>query len=190
MVGYVNDGAYSYESEDPQVLSVVLTRKYGMLEEWMNSNKLVVNPDKTHVLVMGTKRTAARRSEVSMQAGQFLIKPTVCEKLLGGNIHQSLQWNHHLRDGEGSLMKQLTSRVNGLKKIAANATFNTRLMIANGVVMSKMVYLIVVWGGAQQYLLNGLQVQQLTVCRTVCGYDSFFWSKKRLLDKVKYQLDN
>ena len=43
-----------------------------------------------------------------------------------------------------------------------------------------------VWAGAQQYLLNGLQVQQLTVCRTVCGYDSFFWSKKRLLDKVKW----
>ena len=59
-------------------------------------------------------------------------------------------------------------------------------MIANGVVMSKMVCLITVWEGAQQYLLNGLQVQQLTASRTVCGYDSYFWSKKKLLDKVKW----
>jgi hypothetical protein len=45
--------------------------------------------------------------------------------------------------------------------------FNTRLIIANGVVMSKMVYLINLWGGAQQYLLKALQVQQLTAARAV-----------------------
>ena len=116
----------------------------------------------------------------------FEINPTETEKLLGGHIHQSLQWNHHLSDHKDSMMNQLTSRVNGLKKIAINATFNTRLMVANGMVMSKLVYLITVWGGAQQYLLNGLQVQQLTAARTVCGFSSFFWSKKKLLDRVHW----
>ena len=74
------------------------------------------------------------------------------------------------------MMNQLTSRVNGLKKITINATFNTRFKVANGVVMSKLVYLITVWGRAQQYLLNGLQVQKLTAARTVCGFSKFFWS--------------
>ena len=81
-------------------------------------------------------------------------------------------------------MKQLTSRTNGLKKIARNATFNTRLMVANGVFMSKVMYLMTVWGGAQQYLLKGLQVQQLTAARTVCGFFSRGWSKTKLLNKV------
>ena len=139
-----------------------------------------------HVLVMGTKQMAARRTNVSMQAGEFTIYPTETEKLLGGHIHQSLQWNHHLCDHKSSMTSQLTSRINGLKKIAVNATFNTRLMVANGVVMSKLVYLITVWGGAQQYLLKGLQVQQLTAARTVCGFSSQFWSKKKLLDRVKW----
>ena len=49
---------------------------------------------------------------------------------------------------------------------------------------SKMVFLITLWGGAQQYLLKALQVQQLTVARTVCGFNSWGWSKKKLLDKV------
>ena len=82
-------------------------------------------------------------------------------------------------------MKQLNSRINGLKKIASNSTFNTRLMVANGVIMSKLVYLITVWGGAQQYLVKALQVQQLTADRTVCGFYSRGWSKKKLLDKYK-----
>ena len=80
-------------------------------------------------------------------------------------------------------MKQLTSRTNGLKKVARNATFNTRLMVANDVFMSKVMYLMTVWGGAQQYLLKGLQVQQLTAARTVCGFFSRGWSKTKLLNK-------
>ena len=66
-----------------------------------------------------------------------------------------------------------------------NASFGTRLMVANGVVMSKLNYLITLWGGgAQQYLLSALQVKQLTAARTVCGFGCWTWSKKRLLDKV------
>ena len=184
MVGYVDDGAYSYAHRDPVVLSQVLTRKYNLLEEWINGNKLVINPDKTHMMVMGTKKIAAERDQVSIQAGPFIINPTETEKLLGGHLHQSLQWNHHIRDHKKSIMKQLTTRINGLKKIARNATFNTRLMVANGAVMSKVVYLITVWGGAQQYLLKSLQVQQLTAARTVCGFISRGWTKQKLLDRL------
>ena len=36
MVGYVDDGAYSYASPDPYVLSQVVTDKYNKLEDWMN----------------------------------------------------------------------------------------------------------------------------------------------------------
>ena len=119
-----------------------------------------------------------------MKAGDFVITPTESEMLLGGHIHQSLQWNQHLADNKGSLLSQLTSRINGLQKIAGTATFTTRLMVANGVVMSKLVYLITVWGGAQKYLLSSLQVQQLTAARSVCGFNSFYWSKRKLLDRV------
>ena len=57
-------------------------------------------------------------------------------------------------------------------------------MVANGAVHSKLVYLITLWGGAQQYLLKALQVQQLTAARTVCGFQSWGWSRRRLLKRV------
>ena len=95
-----------------------------------------------------------------------------------------MQWNHHIRDHSKSLVKQLTTRINGLKKIAKNATYKTRLMVANGAVMSKLIYLITAWGGAQKYLLNVLQVQQLTAARSVLGFCSRYWSRRKLLDRV------
>ena len=184
LVGYVDDGAYSYAHADPAILSSVLSTKYKDLEDWMNGNKLVVNPDKTHLMVMGPKKVEARRKLVEMKAGQFTIKPTKTEKLLGGVINQDLRWNQHLQDHESSLARQLTGRINGLKRVAQNATFATKLMVANGIVQSKLVYLITLWGGAQQYLLKALLVQQLTAARVVCGFKCWGWSKKKLLDRV------
>ena len=57
-------------------------------------------------------------------------------------------------------------------------------MVANRIVMSKLTYLITLWGGAGQYLLNDLQVQQLRAARLVCGFGSFRWSKRQLLSRV------
>merc|ERR1711867_355798 len=43
--------------------------------------------------------------------------------------------------------------------ITSTADFKTRLMVANGIVMSKVCYLIQLWGGCEEYLLKSLQVQ-------------------------------
>ena len=166
----MDDGAYSFAHREPNVVSQVLTEKYNLLEKWMNSNKLVINPDKTHLMVLGSRKMKAKRREVEIEAGSFRITPSECEKLLGGQLHH--------------LVKQLTSRINGLKKICSNASFNTRLMIANGAVMSRLVYLITLWGGAQLYLLKALQVLQLTAARSVCGPVAFRWSRRKLLARV------
>ena len=186
LVGYVDDGGYCYSNPDPVVLSNVLTDKFIRLAEWMNSNKLVLNPDKTHLMVMGNRRHAELRSQVRVMAGESSISPSKSEKLLGGHLDQNLGWALHLRDHKSSLLRQLISRINGLKRVCVNATFETKLMVANGIVMSKLTYLITLWGGACQYLLNGLQVQQLTAARLVCGIQSWRWSKRQLLGKVRW----
>ena len=185
MVGYVDDGAYSYASEDSTVLSNVLTYKYNKLAEWMNSNKLVINPEKTHLMVMGSRKHRNKRKDVRMVAGDHIIVPTESEKLLGGILHQDLGWGLLIRDHKASLLNQLNSRMYGLRKVSRNACFNTKLMVANGVFMSKMAYLITLWGsGAHQYLLRAVQVQQLAAARVVCGVGSLRWSRRQLLEKV------
>ena len=62
----------------------------------------------------------------------------------GGILHQSLKWNSHIRDSKDFLTKQITGRINGQKKVVGNSTVKTRLMLASGVIMSKVLYLITV----------------------------------------------
>ena len=69
----------------------------------MAANKLVINGDKTHLVVMGTKKTAARRQEVSVQADGHIIQPSRTEKLLGGVICEDMKWKEHLLGSDQSL---------------------------------------------------------------------------------------
>ena len=148
-------------------MSDKLTAQYNIIADYMAANHLVINADKTHLLVMGTKKTAARRHEVTLQAGEHIITHTRTEKLLGANICEDLKWKEHLLSNEQSVVRQLTSRVNGLLKVCSRASKGTRLKVANGIFNSKLCYLIELWGGCESYLLTSLQVIQNRAARAV-----------------------
>ena len=65
------------------------------------------------------------------------------------------------------MCKLLTSKINALVKVSYSADFKTRKMIVNAVVMSRIVYLIQLYGSATDYLLNSLQTLQNRAARAV-----------------------
>ena len=87
-------------------------------------------------------------------------------------------------DGSAFMVHQLNLRNNALKRVCANTTFQTGLILANGIIHSKLVYLINVWGWAQTYLLKALQVQQLIAAKIVCGRQSLRWSRCKSLKAI------
>ena len=185
-VHFVDDGTVIFSHQDPASISQVLSSHYKKIAEYMAANKLVINDEKTHLMVMAPRRLAGRRDEVLVQAGEFIITPSETEKILGIRIHQSMTWNQHVKDGEGALLKQLTTRVNGLRKLSHRGDKKTKLALANGIVISKLAYGLEMWGNCQGYLRKALQVQQLTAARAVCGYRSYYWSKTKLLSSCKW----
>ena len=81
---------------------------------------------------------------------------------------------------EHSFISQITSRVNGLFLISPRATFKTKLMVANGIVISQLCYLIQLWGGSAGYLLNSLQIIKNRAARSMAGYNCFNSTRKLL----------
>ena len=67
------------------------------------------------------------------------------------------------------MTKQLTSRLNGLLKASSSAPFSTRLIVANGIFMSKLCYLVQLWGGCERYLVKSIQILQNKAARVVTG---------------------
>ena len=139
----------------------------------MNKNKLILNSDKTHLLVM----TSARKHQIhdnfgiSLDTGREIIEPQYEEKILGANISNDLSWKNHIRDTKTSLMKTLTSRINALSKVCQYSSFLTRKTVANGMFMSYLSYLIPLYGGSPEYLITALQTLQNRAARLVTKSD-------------------
>ena len=113
------------------------------------------------------------------------IETTDTEKLLGGFIHQDLKWAEHIVDNDKSLVRSLTTRLNALKKICGYSCLKTRLMVANGIFLSKLIYLIPLWGGASGYLLKILQVIQNKATRYITK-SSIFTPTNDLLKQCRW----
>ena len=105
-----------YSSPDPVQLSAKLSDQYKNLAEYMGDNRLVINNDKTYLLVMGSLKHRDARDRVSINTGTVVVTPMETEKLLGINIHQSLKWEEHVVDSKKSLSKMLSTRLSALKK--------------------------------------------------------------------------
>ena len=91
---YADDSTYTAVGNDPVELSDKLSQKYAVLAEFLTSNKLKVNDDKTHLLVMSTRQRRRFRdtSTITINTPTAVITPSAVERLLGAQIHQDMHW--------------------------------------------------------------------------------------------------
>ena len=66
-------------------------------------------------------------------------------------IQDDLKWTEYIQYNEKSLIKQLNTRLNALKMISYVASFKVRLMIANGIFCSKLIFQISLWVGPRSF---------------------------------------
>ena len=71
-------------SKDPEVLEKKLNDKYSILANYMGNNKLKLNDDKTHLLIMTTKQKQTMMNiNIQIKTTTGNIEPKSSEKLLG-----------------------------------------------------------------------------------------------------------
>ena len=166
---YADDSTYTLSSKDTVQLKQDIKEKYKKIADYMGRNKHILNSDKTHLLIMTSaiKHRNHQNFNITLDTGSEIIEPISEERLLGGLVSSDLKWNKHVRDDKKSLITILTSRINALSKVASYSSFKTRKMIANGIVMSYVVYLVQLYGGCSEFLLSALQVLQNRAARIV-----------------------
>ena len=123
------------------------------------------------------KRRYVNTNNIRIQTPTATISPSPVEKLLCAQVHQDMRWVEHILENENSLVKSLNLRLGALKKISKVASFKTRKMVASGIFMSKLIYLIPLWSGCEDYLIKSLQVVQNKAARSVAKLNIFTPSK-------------
>ena len=173
---FADDSTFTLSSKTPEDLTKDISEKYLEIANYMGQNKLVLNSDKTHLLVMASAHKHRKHQDfgIVLNTGAEVIEPTSNEKLLGGVISNNFTWNNHIRDNKTSMFKILTSKINALSKVSRISNFKTRKMVASGLVMSTLNYLVQLYGSCSGYLVKLLQVLQNKAARHVTrlGWDT------------------
>ena len=174
LVAFADDSTITVTDSDPDRLSRKLTEKYLDVSNYFTANKLKVNDDKTHLVVMtSSKKREFANIQVCVNTPSTVIEPSESGRLLGIDIHEGMKWHQYILHSESSLLKSLTKRLNALKMISKVASFKTRLMVANGIFCSKVLYCLPLFGGTEEFVLNSLQVIQNEAARVVTKLDRF-----------------
>ena len=83
---YADDTTFTTTGQQSAELSFKLTEKYKVIAEFMLNNRLKLNDEKTHLLVMGNSHSNTRTKDkykVSVNTPTVIVRPSKSEKLVG-----------------------------------------------------------------------------------------------------------
>lgn len=183
---YVDDWIVSIREIANRTLQEGIDLTMAKLQDYMSANRLVMNKDKTLLMVISKDRSKQEQARIPNVDPELVVLPKNNMKILGTNISNNLKWNFHISESQDSLLAQMHKRLTMLRLLAKSAPPKLLTIIANGIIMSKLSYGIELWGLAPNYLINKLQSTQLEACRVINGYTSARWNKTRLLKSVNW----
>ena len=85
------------------------------IEDYMKSNLLSLNRDKTQIMVLN--RDPVLQTQINIPASPKPIQNQSQILFLGVAISDRLTWNTFLIDGKANLHKQLQTRISSIKKV-------------------------------------------------------------------------
>ena len=144
---------------------------------YLNSNKLTINTSKTTLIemILPQRRTVtdghAPTLETTDDNGEDKIVEASTEALLlGGTFHQTTSWKAHVDSGEEAILPKLRKKLGMLRYIGKNMKMKGKMMLANGYILSRVIYLLPLWGGTDKKYRQKIQVVLNDTARWVCGH--------------------
>ena len=81
-VAFIDDCSYSIGCETAEDLSERLTREYDKIANYVAEYQLVLNDEKSHVMVFTNRANSSKRMDVFLKAGNYVIEPSESQSLL------------------------------------------------------------------------------------------------------------
>ena len=164
MVCFADDSTYTIIAEDIGELSINLEEQFTKIAGYLGFQRLSVNQDKTHLLLLTTwQRRQHLTEELRLRAGAEDIETTERESLLGIELEQNMGFGKHIENTKD----KVKTGIKALKAVSRIASFKTRKNLMMGLINSKLTYMMTLWGGCPNYMIIQLQKLQNEALRLV-----------------------
>ena len=165
---YADDTTVHVSGRDLNNLQTKVQSDLEEVERWCNDNYMFINTNKTKCMVIGTKqKILSHDNELNLRIGSDVLQNSVCEKLLGVKIDQSLSWKYQI-DHICSIM---SSRIYLLSKIKKYLDIVCRKLFYNGYILPIIDYCCIVWSGCSSESLARILKLQKRAARLILDAD-------------------
>ena len=153
---YADDTTYVVTNRKRQDNQVKIETTLNKLKNFLNDNKLAINVSKTSTTECMLKQMKGRTAGeppslvVELETGvQKRIKDKTSTRILGANVQGNIMWSSHLETGAKALFPIVRRHLGMLKHKGRLIPLASRNNIARGLILSRMSYLMSLWGGGQ-----------------------------------------
>ena len=152
---YTDDATHMVRSTTRDSNQQKLCNNLQLIANYLEANQLTVNQGKTQILetMVHQKHTKLSGNPpilavLDNKKKVKIIKSEPHIKLLGMNLAQSLDWDAQLFTGQSALLPETRKKLGSLYSLRKEVPRSARLILATGLILSKIQYTIAVWGGA------------------------------------------
>ena len=162
---YVDDSQlyFKFPVSDSSSAMAAVNQDLWNITKWCATNALLINLDKTKLVVVGSAQLIKRLPPFSLSLLGKTISPVPFAKDLGVYIDQYLPYDVHFTKTASNCMSQLVH----IRRIKHLLNKKTLLLLINSFVFSKLFYCSLVWGNTSKCNLHKLQLVQNFAGRVV-----------------------
>ena len=137
--------------------------------QWSCRNSLLINPEKTKALVLGTRQRLQQLPDFSITLLSKNIKPVPVVKDLGVHLDSCLTYSDHVVKTVSSCMYRLF-QINRVKHLLDRSTLS---LVIHSLVLSKLFYCSSVWSNTSKENVKKMQLVQNFAARIIVGLRKF-----------------
>ena len=154
LVSYADDCQF-FDAETPseiQTLKCKVENTLSTVLTWFTQNRLKINPSKTEMLVIKSRRQTAN-TDFSVSFGDDEISPSDSVKILGVTLDSHLSWDSHV----GTVVRRCNMILIGLARLRHKLPKCTRQLLVQALVFPHIRYCLTVWGNCSASLKARVQ---------------------------------
>ena len=165
---YADDTVIYYTGSHVNTIRQNLQEDLKRVEQWLRSNRLILNQSKTKGLLFGTRQLLQASSDFVLQIQGKDIERVTKFNYLGVKLDEQLHWKEHT----DSICSKVNKRLGLLARIRPCLTLKAAKCVYNTLIEPILCYTDTVWGELSATSSKDLQRLQNRAARIVLRRDS------------------
>ena len=142
---FADDTTGIYSSPTLDELFLTVNKEIENLQVWFNSNKLLINATKTHLVTFMThqKQKYVNSENHSLLICHSSLKPTTCAKFLGLQLDSNLSFKNHF----SFICSKISKGIYAIKRASSILEKKDLITLYYALIYPYLSYGLLVWGG-------------------------------------------